>query len=46
MLKFAAMVPEHIDRAYAIESASYPADEAASLEGLRFRESNSMRVNK
>jgi hypothetical protein len=39
-LYFARMNPEHIERAFEIEAAGYPADEAATLDGLRFRAFN------
>lgn len=37
-LRFAPVQADEIDGAFAIEAASYPADEAATLDGLRMRQ--------
>lgn len=37
-LSYRSPTPRDISRCFAIESASYPADEAASLEGLQYRQ--------
>eukprot|EP00545_Synedropsis_sp_CCMP1620_P013780 CAMPEP_0119008600 /NCGR_PEP_ID=MMETSP1176-20130426/3815_1 /TAXON_ID=265551 /ORGANISM="Synedropsis recta cf, Strain CCMP1620" /LENGTH=336 /DNA_ID=CAMNT_0006960963 /DNA_START=13 /DNA_END=1023 /DNA_ORIENTATION=- len=39
-LHFRPATPEDMDACFAIESASYPADEAASREGLEFRQAS------
>ncbi|KAL3903046.1 MAG: hypothetical protein SGILL_010596 [Bacillariaceae sp.] len=37
-ISYRSPTPEDIPRCFAIESASYPADEAASLDGLHYRQ--------
>ncbi|GAA5840450.1 hypothetical protein JCM3766R1_000292 [Sporobolomyces carnicolor] len=39
-LAFAPLAKEHVQRAYELESASYPEDEAASLASLQYRQEN------
>jgi uncharacterized protein YciI/ribosomal protein S18 acetylase RimI-like enzyme len=39
-LSYRSPTPEDIPRCFEIESASYPADEAATLEGLKYRQAN------
>ena len=37
-LSFRPTLASDVDRAYELESANYPADEAASLDKLQFRQ--------
>ncbi|GAA5962874.1 hypothetical protein JCM3765_005900 [Sporobolomyces pararoseus] len=36
--KYAPLAKEHVQKAYELETASYPEDEAASLDSLRYRQ--------